>query len=178
MLLFGEGALVYKIFGWSFDNEDKQEIVIPDSRESFADNIVKNKATASVKNIFIDHNINQDSKKGMVIMVEYDAKDLKDEYIYLMIRFYNEDGTPLVQEKRNDKYRSINGNVIVGEYAQIPYKDCTTKTSLFIPYVELPSKGKGRTDYVLDASILHYHSNTEHDVLDRSRTYSFFIEED
>ena len=116
--------------------------------------------------------------KGMQIAVEFESMNLKDEVLYCMIRFYNDNGSPLVQQSNNKKYRSVNGNVIVGEYTSPTYDDCKTKTTLFIPYKELSHNTGGRTDLILDASILHYTTNTDYDVLDRSKTYSFYIKSD
>lgn len=184
MLLFGEGALVYKIFDWSFDNDDKQEVVMSertasDSRTATKfDNNMNTKGTAVVKNIYVDHNINKNGEKGMQIAVEFESKNLKDENLYCIVRFYNEDGSPLAQTNKNEKYRSVNGNVIVGEYTSPDYNDCKTRTTLFIPYKELPTKTAGRTDLILDASILHYTTSTDYEVLDRSRAYSFYITND
>lgn len=192
MLLFGEGALVYKIFDWSSsDNDEKTEVVIANDGRSLKESITTqfkeqvNKGTsntgnisASIKNIYVDHNVVEDGIKGMQIAVEFESKNLKNETLYCMVRFYNDDGTPLVQKSNNEKYRSTNGNVIVGEYTSPDYNDCKTRTTLFIPYKELPTKTGGRTDLILDASILHYTSNTDYEVIDRSRTYSFYIVND
>ena len=189
MLLFGEGALVYKIFDWSFfDNKEKQELVVKDNNSSLKESITKqvkerfNKEasnigniSASVKNIYVDHNVLEGGVKGMQIAVEFESKNLKDEALYCMVRFYNGDGSPLVQQSNNKKYRSVNGNVIVGEYTSPTYDDCKTKTTLFIPYKELPQNTGGRTDLILDASILHYTTSTNYEVLDRSKTYSFYL---
>lgn len=189
MLLFGEGALVYKIFDWSIsNNEEKTEIVVSNDNRSLKEAISKqvkerfNKEasnignmSASVKNIYVDHNVLEGGVKGMQIAVEFESKNLKDEALYCMVRFYNGDGSPLVQQSNNKKYRSVNGNVIVGEYTSPSYDDCKTKTTLFIPYKELPQNTGGRTDLILDASILHYTASTDYDVLDRSKAYSFYL---
>ena len=189
MLLLGEGALVYKIFDWSSsDNEEKTEIVVSNDNRSLKESITKQikerviketsntgKISATVKNIYVDHNVVEDGLKGMQIAVEFESKNLKDEPLYCMIRFYNDDGSPLVQKNNNNKYRSLNGNVIVGEYTSPTYDDCKTRTTLFIPYKELPKNAGIRTDLILDASILHYTTNTDYEVLDRSKTYSFYL---
>ena len=189
MLLLGEGALVYKIFDWSSsDNEEKTEIVVSNDNRSLKESVTKQvkervskevsntgNVSATVKNIYVDHNVEEEGVKGMQIEVEFESKNLKDEALYCMVRFYNDDGSPLAQKNYNEKYLSVNGNVIVGQYTSPPYNDCSTKTTLFIPYDELPTNGKERTDYLLDASILHYLTETEYDVLDRSNSYSFYL---
>ena len=192
MLLFGESALIYKIFDWSFfDNKEKQELVVKDNNSSLKESIINRvnekvnekvhntgKVSATIKNINVEHNVERDGAKGMQISVEFDSKNLKGETLYCMVRFYNDDGSPLVQTSNNEKYRSINGNVIVGDYTSPPYDDCETRTPLFIPYSELPTKSNRRTDLILDATILHYQTKTEYDVLDRSKTYSFYLTND
>lgn len=182
MLLFGEGALAYKVFGWAFPKSDKQEIVVQrntsnnDNTATFRQTSSRNtRQTATVKHVYVDHNTHKDNEKGMTITVEFESKNLKGEDLYCLVRFYNDDGSPLVQKNYNEKYLSINGNVIVGQYTSPPYNDCSTKTTLFIPYNELPHSKNERTDYLLDASILHYHTETEYDVLDRSNSYSFYL---
>ena len=182
LLLFGEGALAYKIFGWSFSKDDEQEIVVQRNDDT-QDNTVtyhqvqntEAKPTATVKHIFVDHNTHEDGEKGMTITVEFETKNLKDADLYCMVRFYNEDGSPLAQKNYSRKYLSTNGNVIVGQYTSPTYNDCTTRTMLFMPYDELPTNGTERTDFIMDASILHYHTETEYDVLERSRSYSFYL---
>ena len=182
MLLFGEGALAYKIFGWAFSKDDKQEIVIQRNDDTQENTVtyhqvqnIEAKPPATVKHIFVDHNTHEDGEKGMTITVEFETKNLKDADLYCLVRFYNEDGSPLAQKNYNRKYLSVNGNVIVGQYTSPTYNDCTTRTTLFMPYDELPTNGTERTDFIMDASILHYHTETEYDVLERSRTYSFYL---
>ena len=189
MLLIGEGALVYKIFDWSSsDNEDKTEIVVSNDNRSLKESITKQvkervskevsntgNVSATVKSIYVDHNVVEEGVKGMQIAVEFESKNLKDEALYCMVRLYNDDGSPLDQKTNNEKYRSINGNVIVGEFTSPTYDDCRTRTTLFIPYKELPQNTGRRTDLILDASILHYTTSTDYEVLDRSKTYSFYL---
>ena len=182
MLLFGEGALAYKIFGWAFPKKENQEVVVQSNTNTNGNtapfrqsNNDETQQTATVKHIFVDHNTHQDGKKGMTITVEFESKNLKDADLYCLVRFYNEDGSPVAQEHNNREYLSVNGNVIVGQYTSPPYNVCTTKTTLFIPYDEFPHSENERTDYIMDASILHYLTETEYDVLDRSNSYSFFL---
>lgn len=182
LLLFGEGALAYKIFGWAFSKEESQAVIVQqntsDNGNTATFHQINNSETrqkATVKHIYVDHNTYEEDEKGMTITVEFDTQNLKDADLYCMVRFYNDDGSPLAQKNYNEKYLSINGNVIVGQYTSPPYNDCSTKTTLFIPYDELPTNGKEWTDYLLDASILHYLTDTEYDVLDRSNSYSFYL---
>ena len=182
LLLFGEGALAYKIFGWAFSKEESQAVIVQqntsDNGNTATFHQINNSETrqnATVKHIYVDHNTYEEDEKGMTITVEFDTQNLKDEDLYCLVRFYNDDGSPLAQKNYNEKYLSIGGNVIVGQYFSPSYNDCTTRIPLFMPYDELPTNDTGRTDYLLDASILHYHTETEYDVLDRSNSYSFYV---
>lgn len=185
LLLFGEGALAYKIFGWAFSENESQEVVVQQNTSTNTnDNTItfhqidnsESRQTATVKHLYVDHNTYEEGKKGMTITVEFDTENLKDEDLYCLVRFYNDDGSPVAQEIYNEKYLSVNGNVIVGQYFSPSYNDCTTRIPLFMPYDELPTNDTDRTDYLMDASILHYHTETEYDVLERSNSYSFYLQ--
>jgi hypothetical protein len=162
----------------SFEDKEQQEFAVVSDKKAKEKEHNSDKVSATIKNINVEHNVERDGAKGMQISVEFDSKNLKGETLYCMVRFYNDDGSPLVQTSNNEKYRSINGNVIVGDYTSPPYDDCETRTPLFIPYSELPTKSNRRTDLILDATILHYQTKTEYDVLDRSKTYSFYLTND
>jgi hypothetical protein len=162
----------------SFEDKEQQEVAVVSDKKAKEKEHNSDKVSATIKNINVEHNVKRDGAKGMLISVEFDSKNLKEETLYCMVRFYNDDGSPLVQTSNNEKYRSINGNVIVGDYTSPPYDDCETRTPLFIPYSELPTKSNRRTDLILDATILHYQTKTEYDVLDRSKTYSFYLTND
>ena len=159
----------------SFEDNEQQEVAVVLDKKAKKKEHNSDKVSATIKNINVEHNVERDGAKGMQISVEFDSKNLKEETLYCMVRFYNDDGSPLVQTSNNEKYRSINGNVIVGDYTSPDYDECKTRTTLFIPYKELPTNKVGRTDLILDASILYYMSNTEYDVLNRSNTYSFYL---
>ena len=162
----------------SFEDKEQQEVAVVSDKKAKEKEHNSDKVSATIKNINVEHNVERDGAKGMQISVEFDSKNLKEETLYCMVRFYNDDGSPLVQTSNNEKYRSINGNVIVGDYTSPPYDDCETRTPLFIPYSELPTKSNRRTDLIFDATILHYQTKTESDVLDRSKTYSFYLTND
>ena len=109
LLLFGEGALAYKIFGWAFSKEESQEIVVQqntsDNGNTATFHQINNSETrqkATVKHIYVDHNTHEDGKKGMTITVEFKSKNLKGEDLYCLVRFYNDDGSPLAQKNYNE----------------------------------------------------------------------------
>lgn len=54
------------------------------------------------------------------------------------------------------------------------YEDCKTRTALFIPYNELPTKESGSTGLILDTSVIHYLTSTDnidYEVLDRRKLF-------
>lgn len=159
----------------SFEDNEQQEVAVVLDKKAKKKEHNSDKVSATIKNINVEHNVERDGAKGMQISVEFDSKNLKEETLYCMVRFYNDDGSPLVQTSNNEKYRSINGNVIVGDYTSPDYDECKTRTTLFIPYKELATNKVGRTDLILDVSILHYTTSTNYEVLDRSKTYSFYL---
>lgn len=169
------GYCIFTRLFQSFEDNEQQEVAVVLDKKAKKKEHNSDKVSATIKNINVEHNVERDGAKGMQISVEFDSKNLKEETLYCMVRFYNDDGSPLVQTSNNEMYRSINGNVIVGDYTSPTYDDCKTKTTLFIPYKELPHNTGGRTDLILDASILHYTTSTDYDVLDRSKTYSFYL---
>lgn len=158
------------------DNNDKNND--SEGNGSFLSTLIRNisgtEKSATLKNLYVDHNIYKDGKKGMQITVEYKSTNLKDDILCCMVSFYNDDGSFLAHKGGDEQYRSINGNVIVYEFTSPPYNRCDTKTTLFIPYSELPQKDK-RTEFLLDARILHYTTETDYEQLDRGKTYSFYL---
>ena len=168
LLLFGEGALACKVFGWAFPKNERQEMVAYRS-----DNNEVEQATA-IKQVLMNHNTYEDGKKGMTITVEFDSKNLMGESLYCFARFYNEDGSPLEQKHYNEKYRTVNGDVIVGQFTSPSNNDCSIKTTLFMPYDELPIEGTGRTNLLLDANVFHC-LPTQCVVMDQSDSYPFYL---
>ena len=72
MLLFGEGALLYKIFDWSFPNmKEKQEWVM------FGDDKPASNISASVSDLTIGHNVIREGKHGMNLCSKQVFKNLE-----------------------------------------------------------------------------------------------------
>lgn len=190
MLIFGEGALVYKILGWSFSSDkDETEVTIPetgmigDVRGNGNTIVVDDSFVAAAKSSVVDkveveHNItNQDGQIGMKITVEFTSKNYNGEMLYCMVSFYDSEGNKLVQKEFNEDFRSRQGNVIVGEYITPSYDDCTSHVEFFMPYKEIPFSKSGRTDYLLDVEILKYKEKTDDfDLLDMSGKKPFYLE--
>lgn len=227
LLLFGEGALAYKIFDWSCTNGGGSDYTLPSFNgsgrtitiensgetyditdedlgniESEVEDILRRverngdfsdedfdrinnrgqktgEAAVNVKAVHVDHDMKQNGKIGMLISVDFETKNLKKELLYCMVRFYNDNGAPLAQKKFHKQYRSVNGNVMVASPLSPESNNWKSRIELFMPYDELQlESGEGRTELLLDASVLHYTSETEYETLDRSRTYAFYVTSD
>ena len=203
LLIFGEGALVYKIFDWSFSGKDEAKVttpargaaveidgntirrdnsdwdgVIEEVEDNNEGNSISGAKSSLIDNFEVEHNItNQDGLIGMKISVEFTSKNYKGEMLYCMVSFYDSEGNKLVQKEFNEDFRSRQGNVIVGEYFTPSYDDCTSHMEFFMPYKEIPYSKSGRTDYLLDVAILKYKEKTDNfDLLDMSGKKPFYLE--
>ena len=78
MLLFGEGALLYNIFDWSFPNmKEKQEWVM------FGDKPASN-ISASVSDLTIEHNGIREGKHGMNLFSKQVFKNLEGSELFVV----------------------------------------------------------------------------------------------
>ena len=132
LLIFGEGALVYKIFDWSFSGKDEAKVttpargaaveidgntirrdnsdwdgVIEEVEDNNEGNSISGAKSSLIDNFEVEHNItNQDGLIGMKISVEFTSKNYKGEMLYCMVSFYDSEGNKLVQKEFNEDFRS------------------------------------------------------------------------
>lgn len=91
---------------------------------------------ATISNLWVEHNVYEDGKKGMRIHFRLDADNMKGKTGRCSAYFHKEDGTALVD--LNDRYCTTDGKVSCGKdftpgYENTYYEDFT----LFMPYSEL-----------------------------------------
>ena len=91
---------------------------------------------ATISNLWVEHNVYEDGKKGMRIHFRLDADNMKGKTGRCSAYFHKEDGTALVD--LNDRYCTTDGKVGCGKdftprYENDYYEDFT----LFMPYSEL-----------------------------------------
>lgn len=89
-----------------------------------------------IKRVWIDHNVYEDSQKGMRIHVQFTARNMRGAQGRLVAYFKYQNGVAL--NDHNGRYRTSLGKVSVGRnftprYANSVYKDF----KLFMPYAEL-----------------------------------------
>ena len=87
--------------------------------------------------VWVDHNIEQNGRKGMRIHVKFDVDNVKDVSCRATAYFYFSSGSKL-KSKSNSSYNTSNGYVCVGKgftptYEGAIYEDFV----LFMPYGEL-----------------------------------------
>ncbi len=91
---------------------------------------------ATISNLWVEHNVYEDGKKGMRIHFRLDADNMKGKTGRCSAYFHKDDGTALVD--LNDRYCTTDGKVSCGKdftpgYENTYYEDFT----LFMPYSEL-----------------------------------------
>lgn len=167
--------LVNLVFHWATDNSNKATSdYSATAKLGSYDN--QNDVLADINDIRLEHNITDDNGiTGMNVNIEFATKNMKDEYIYCMVRFYDKQGIPLAQKKLDEKFRSVNGNIITGDLVQITYDCNLSKSTFFMPYEALQISDYGRTDLMLDITLLHYTSDSEYTEVSKSDFLTFYI---
>ena len=142
MLLFGESALVYKIFDWSLDNKEKKELVVPDNMRSINDNRnnVVLEPSASTSDLTIEHNAERGGRLGMYIYSKQNYRNLKGVSCYTALYFMDDKGK-LLEGKRvkdADGYFCYITRPIIPEANNV-----TNEQRTFIPYEEFSMPDTG-----------------------------------
>lgn len=110
------------------------------------------KADATLHDMWIDFNVTEQGKKGLMIHVNFTASNLKDVDCYVAVYFETKNGIRI--DGVSSEYRSKAGQLAVYKsikplYTEAVYKDL----QLFMPYSEI-KLGSGRFDLRLDASLI------------------------
>lgn len=91
---------------------------------------------AKIENVRVDHNVFGSGDKGMRIYVDFNVANMYLRDGRVAAYFYFQDGTPL--KDFNQKFRTTNGNVSVGDNFSAPFTISQYEDfSLFMPYNEL-----------------------------------------
>lgn len=117
-----------------------------------ADVETSEKADATFEDLWVDYDVTQNGKKGMLIHVKFTAINLKDVDCYLAIYFEKKNGEKI--DGHSEGYRSKNGQLAVYKtlkpgFAEASYKDL----QLFMPYAEI-RLDPGKYDLKLEADII------------------------
>lgn len=145
LLLFGEGALAYKIFGWAFPKDDKQEIVVQPNTSTNA-NTDTFHYSAEIPDLTIEHNQIRDGEDGMYVYSTQTWHNLKGVTCYSVLRFFDDEGKPLVGKR----YKDDDGNFCLTGKLVSDGKKCVNDQRIFVPYSEFDFLDVGTTHYLCD----------------------------
>ncbi len=114
-------------------------------------------AAARIKKVWIEHNVYQNSIKGMKIHVRFDVDNMRNCTGRVVAYFYHQGGTAL--RDANNSYRTTSGEISCGEsftpsYINTAYNDFV----LFMPYSELHCTSYSRYNLRFFVSIFNDHS--------------------
>jgi len=106
------------------------------------------KPSVEIEKLWVDHNVYEDSKKGMKIHLKMHTYNLKSKSCRAVAYFYTEEGTALTDE--NGSYCTTDGKVSCGEsfkpgYDHALYEDFV----LFMPHAEMHIKQNGGYKYYI-----------------------------
>lgn len=142
-LIYRKGGLIGRLTLFDFEYTKPGS---PADVESVA------KADATLHDMWIDYNVTEEGKKGMMIHVNFTAVNLKDLDCYVAIYFEKKNGERI--EGSNSAYRSKAGQLAVYKSIRPAYNEAVYKDlKLFMPYTEI-KLSPGRYDLRLDASLI------------------------
>ena len=125
--------------------------------------------TATIKNVWTEHNVSQNGMNGMKIHVHFSVSGMKGNKVRVVAFFYNENKRPLTTSYSN--YQTADGDVCTRESTgNILYENTVWKDFiLFIPY-ETMNFAAGKHTYYFRVYI---RPNNSSSVLTSSQYYSF-----
>jgi len=110
-------------------------------------------ASAEFEKIWVDYNVREKGRLGMLIHVKFSVYNMKDVDSYLAVYFEKADGTKL--KTTNKKFSSNDGQVAVFRSLKPGYQDTVYKDlEVFMPYEELKLPG-GKYNLKMDADVIY-----------------------
>ncbi len=142
-IIYKQGGMINRLTYYDF------EYTKPGSP---ADVETKAQADATLDKLWIDYDVTQDGKKGMLIHTKFTAFNLKNVDCYMAVYFKKKNGEKI--DGISQTYRSKAGQLavyksILPAYAEAEFNDL----KLFMPYSEI-KLGKGKFDLKLDANLI------------------------
>jgi hypothetical protein len=108
---------------------------------------------ASVEKVWVDYDITQNGKRGMLIHVNFTVRGLKGVESYLAIYFERKNGDKLTNT--NPTYASKNGQLAVFKSLKPGFEPTVYEDAqLFLPYEEIKI-GKGVFDLKMDIDLIY-----------------------
>ena len=134
--------------------------------------------SSRIVRIGVDHNVVQNSRKGMLIHLHFALSGMKEGHAQVGAYFDLASGQAL--KDMNNAFKSSNGHVCVfSEITSIQYDPCEWKDyPLFMPYDELHLPTGRKTDCRFHAEVFHHGTDGRFTRLATSEFVSFFYGED
>ena len=109
-------------------------------------------ADATLEKLWIDYNVTEEGKNGMLIHINFTAINLQDIDSYIAIYFKKKNGEKI--DGISSTYRSKSGQLAVYKSIKPAYAEAVyTDVKLFMPYSEI-KLGTGKFDLKLDANLI------------------------
>lgn len=132
------------------DDSKSVRVTINQSGKSISSS--SNNAFASIEKVWVDHNVYQNSLKGMRIHVKFTVYNMLNRTGQATVYFYYSNGNAL--KDINGSYKTTNGNVATHVDFTPNYTSCIFKDlQIFMPYNELHCTNRGRYDLKFFVSI-------------------------
>lgn len=142
-LIYKQGGIIDRLTHYDFEYSKPGS---PADVESGA------QASASLSKLWIDYNVTEAGKKGMMIHINFTATNLKEVDCYMAIYFEKKNGDKI--DGMSSTYRSKAGQLAVYKTIKPLYPEAVfTDLKLFMPYSEI-SLGKGTHELKLNASLI------------------------
>lgn len=125
------------------------------------------KGSATLEKMWIDYNVQEAGKLGMVVHVKVTVRGLKDEDLYLQLLFEKQDGTKL--SSNNKVYRNPEGQTAAYKRMRPIYDSALfNDVAVFIPYEEF-NLPVGKYDLRIHADLIY----TDYSTLQHLDYYNF-----
>ena len=142
-LIFKQGGMIGKLTYYDF------QYTKPGSP---ADVESKTQADATFDKLWIDYNVREEGKIGMLIHINFTALNLKNIDSYVAVYFKMKNGEKI--DGISSTYRSKSGQLAVYKSIKPAYIEAVyTDFKLFMPYSEI-KLSKGKFDLKLDANLI------------------------
>lgn len=161
-LIYKQGGLINRLTYYDFEYTKPGS---PADVESGA------QADARLDKLWVDYDVTEDGKKGMLIHVNFTAMNLKDVDCFMALYFEQKNGEKI--QGVSSTYRSKSGQLAVYKSIKPAYAEAVfTDLKLFMPYNEV-KLGKGRFDLKLDADLILKNG----DMIKHLKDYEFWFEQ-
>ena len=144
-VIYKEGGLVSHLTFYDFDYTQPRSTTTTTTSKN---------PSATFDNIWVDYNVTQSGRRGMLVHIKCNVFDMKGQSGYLGFYFQRKDGTKLYSTNRAYKSNNRQGQLalyfeITPGYDNTVYEDMT----VFMPYDEI-TVSRGNHDLAIDIDLI------------------------